>query len=125
MEREHERLPPSKRGSMKEYDLSDRKLKIGVVLAVAIIGWFCLHGASSVHAQTTPANLSPGAQEVVKLSQAHLSDDVILSYIKNSGVSYHSVHIFLSGIHLPGLGSRNHDPLQVIHFRRYHTETIP
>jgi hypothetical protein len=27
---------------MKEYDLSDRKLKIGVVLAMVIIGWMCL-----------------------------------------------------------------------------------
>jgi hypothetical protein len=73
---------------MKEYDLSDRKLKFAVLLAVAIIGWFCFKGASSAHAQATPANLSPGVQEVVKLSQAHMSDDVILSYIRNSGVSY-------------------------------------
>ena len=60
---------------MNEYDLSDRKLKIVIVLALALIGWFCLKGASSAHAQTTPANLSPGVQEVVRLSQAHLSDD--------------------------------------------------
>jgi len=73
---------------MKEYDLSDRKLKIALVLIMAIIGWLCLKGADSAHAQTTPANLSPGVQEVVKLSQAHMSDDVILSYIRNSGVSY-------------------------------------
>jgi hypothetical protein len=62
---------------MDEHDLSDRKLKIGVVLAVAIIGWLCLTGASASHAQTIPANLSPGVQEVLKLSQAHMSDDVI------------------------------------------------
>src|SRR5208282_721578 len=35
-----------------------------------------------------PANLSPALQEVVKLAQAHLGDDVILAYIKNSGASY-------------------------------------
>jgi hypothetical protein len=74
---------------MKENDLSDRKLKIAIALAVALIGWLCLKGASSVQAQATPANLSPGVQEVVRLSQAHMSDDVILSYIRNSGVSYH------------------------------------
>jgi hypothetical protein len=58
---------------MKEYDLSDRKLKIGVVLAVVIIGWLCLRGASSAHAQAASANLSPGVQEVVKLSQARMT----------------------------------------------------
>jgi hypothetical protein len=35
-----------------------------------------------------PANLSPALQEVVKLAQAHLGDDVITAYIKNSGASY-------------------------------------
>jgi hypothetical protein len=40
---------------MKQYDLSDRKLKIGVVLAMLIIGWMCLKGASTSHAQTTNA----------------------------------------------------------------------
>src|SRR5580658_9435919 len=73
---------------MKEHDLSDRKLKIAIVLAVAIIGWLCFQGASSVHAQTAPANLSPGLQEVLRLSQAHMNDDVILSYIKNSSATY-------------------------------------
>ena len=73
---------------MKEYDLTDRKWKIAFILVMAILGWLCLNGASFVHGQTTPANLSPGVQEVVKLSQAHMSDDVILSYIKNSGASY-------------------------------------
>jgi hypothetical protein len=51
---------------MKEHDLSDRKLKIAFVLALVIIGWLCLKGAGSVHAQTNPANLSPGVREVVK-----------------------------------------------------------
>jgi hypothetical protein len=73
---------------MKEYDLTDRKLKIAFVLAMMIIGWFCLRGAGSAHGQTTAANFSPGVQEVVRLSQAHMSDEVILSYIKNSGTSY-------------------------------------
>src|SRR5580658_8982146 len=77
-----------KRYVMKEHALSDRKLKIAIVLAVAIIGWLCLKGSSSANAQTAPANLSPGVQEVLKLSQAHMGDEVILSYIKNSGASY-------------------------------------
>jgi len=65
---------------MKEYDLSDRKLKIAFVLAVVLIGWLCFNRAVTAHAQTTPANLSPGVQEAVKLSQAHMGDIVILSY---------------------------------------------
>jgi hypothetical protein len=73
---------------MDEYDFSDRKLKIGVVLAIVIIGWMCLTGASASHAQTIPANLSPGVQEVLKLSAARMSDDIIVAYIKNSGASY-------------------------------------
>jgi hypothetical protein len=73
---------------MKNDDLSDRKLKIGVALATAIICWWCLRGGVISHAQTNPANLSPNLQEVVKLSAAHMSDDVILAYIKNSGSSY-------------------------------------
>jgi hypothetical protein len=35
-----------------------------------------------------PANLSPAVQEVVKLTQAHMSDDVIVAYIHNSGAAY-------------------------------------
>lgn len=71
---------------MKTYDLSDRKVKLLLVLAVLIMGWMCFRGATSGHAQATSNN--PNVQEVVKLSKAHMSDDVILSYIKNSGVSY-------------------------------------
>jgi len=59
---------------MNKYDLSDRKLKIAVILALATICWLCLKGASAAHRQTTPANLSPGVQEVVKLSAARMSD---------------------------------------------------
>jgi hypothetical protein len=40
------------------------------------------------HAQTTAANVSPDLQEIVKFAQAHMTDDVILAYIKNSGKSY-------------------------------------
>jgi hypothetical protein len=37
---------------MKNYDLSERKLKIGVALAMAIICWWCLRSGASSHAQT-------------------------------------------------------------------------
>jgi hypothetical protein len=47
---------------MKDYELTDRKLKLAVVLAVAIIAWLCHRGPVSSHAQTTPAHSSPGQQ---------------------------------------------------------------
>ena len=59
--------------------------------AVAVclaIGWLCWSGGSVGRAQTAPANLSPGLMEVVKLAQAHMTDDIITSYIKNSGAAY-------------------------------------
>lgn len=39
-------------------------------------------------AQTAPANFSPGLQEVLKLTQAHMPEEVVLAYVKNSGQSY-------------------------------------
>ncbi len=38
--------------------------------------------------QASPQGLSPDLQEVVTLSREHMSDEVITSYIKNSGKSY-------------------------------------
>jgi hypothetical protein len=54
------------------------------VIACAAIGWMCW-GAGNVNAQ----NLSPDLQEVVKLSQAKMPDDVIKNYISSSGKSYY------------------------------------
>lgn len=62
-----------------------RMAAVGVCLA---IGWLCWNGESAGLAQTAPANLSPGLMDVVKLAQAHISDDIISSYIKNSGAAY-------------------------------------
>jgi hypothetical protein len=52
---------------MNENEFSDRRLKILIVLAVLLIGWLCFQGASSGHAQSAPADLTPGLQEVIKL----------------------------------------------------------
>jgi len=73
---------------MNEHEFSDRRLKVLIVLAFLIIGWLCFRGASSGHAQSAPSDLSPGVQEVIKLTKAHMTDDVILAYIRNSGASY-------------------------------------
>jgi hypothetical protein len=59
----------------------------GAFVAVVMV-WFVLAASPASHAQTTAANLSPDLQEIVKLAQAHMSDDVILSFIKGSGKSY-------------------------------------
>lgn len=57
-------------------------------LAGAAIGWMCWTAGNAGHAQTPPPNLSPDLQEVIKLSQQKMGDEVITSYIKNSGKSY-------------------------------------
>ncbi|HEY3854434.1 MAG TPA: DUF6600 domain-containing protein [Verrucomicrobiae bacterium] len=46
----------------------------------------CLTAGSIAHAQAT--TLSPDLQEILKFSQAHMTDDVITAYIKNSGKNY-------------------------------------
>ena len=59
----------------------------GALVAV-VMAWFVLAAGPAGNAQTTAANLSPDLQEIVKLAQAHMSDDVILGFIKSSGKSY-------------------------------------
>ncbi|HWD19006.1 MAG TPA: DUF6600 domain-containing protein [Verrucomicrobiae bacterium] len=44
--------------------------------------------AASLSCLGQAANLSPNLQEVIKLTQAHMSDDVIVAYIRNSGAVY-------------------------------------
>jgi len=53
-----------------------------------LIGSICLGSGSSCGAQAA-ASLSPGLQEVVKLSKAQVGDEVIIGFIKKSGESYH------------------------------------
>jgi len=60
--------------------------------AILAVGVACLilgdAISSAAEATTAPPNLTPALSEVLKLSQAHLADDVILGYIKNSGAAY-------------------------------------
>ncbi len=58
------------------------------LLAGAVLGWFCCISGNPALGQTPPANLSPDLQEVIKLSQQKMSDDIITSYVKNSGKTY-------------------------------------
>jgi hypothetical protein len=73
---------------MNTNEMSDRKMKILSALAVLVIGCLCWNASSASFAQSAPANQSPQLQEVVKLTQAKMGDDVILQYIKNSGATY-------------------------------------
>ena len=73
---------------MKSEERTNRKATLKVALAWMTIGWMCWSVGNTCSAQTPPSNLSPDLQEVVKLSQAHMGDDVIVNYVRNSGKSY-------------------------------------
>ena len=70
---------------MKSTKRKNVKSAMKGVLATAALGWMCWGAGTTCLAQTTAANLSPDLQEVVKLSQQKMSDDIITSYIKNTG----------------------------------------
>ena len=64
------------------------KARILSGVACSVIGAICWGGASTCQGQV-PANLSPGLQEVLKLSKAQMGDDVIVGYINKSGTTFH------------------------------------
>jgi hypothetical protein len=61
------------------------KGKMVKLLAMVAVGCFC---AGIGNAQTPAPSLPPGVQDIVKLSQAGLSEDVILTQVKNAGATY-------------------------------------
>src|SRR5580693_9945851 len=67
----------------KSLNPAGTSVKLG--LAALAIGWL---GCCAGRAQTPPPALSPDLQEVVKLAQAQMSDDIITTYIRNSGKNY-------------------------------------
>ncbi len=62
------------------------KRKMMLALGCAAIAAVCVVGQTSAQAQT-PA-LPPGVQDVVKLAQAGMSEDVILAQVRNAGAFY-------------------------------------
>ena len=57
--------------------------------ACVAAGLMCLSSVDLCSAQATSSTtLAPDLQEVVKLSKQHMSDDVIINYIKSSGKTY-------------------------------------
>jgi len=82
--------------------IMDCKTRVFGACLAAVMAWAMFMAGPVINAQTTPANLSPDLQEIVKFTQAKMTDDVILAYIKNSGKAYN-----LSGddmIYLNGQG---------------------
>ncbi len=74
---------------MRTTRLSNRKVTVVfAVVCITIAGIFWNASNAFGSDAAPPAHLSPALQEVVKLAQAHLGDDVILAYIRNSGASY-------------------------------------
>jgi hypothetical protein len=74
------------KGNMIIRKITERKNRILGGFIAALMALALLTPARVSNAQ--PANLSPDLQEIVKFAQAHMTDDVILTYIKNSGKSY-------------------------------------
>jgi hypothetical protein len=85
-------LPEREKLNMDTF-MTTKRLSIGktfrrniviCAFAVAVLG-----GAGNpVQAQTVPADLSPGLQQVANLAKAGMSDDFIETYIANSGRTY-------------------------------------
>jgi hypothetical protein len=57
-------------------------------LVAMVMAWAVLTAGPAGNAQMTPANLSPDLRQIVKLAQAHMTGDVILSFVRSSGKSY-------------------------------------
>jgi hypothetical protein len=74
---------------MKRVERKNMKATLRVALAGMAIGWMCWNVGDACNAQTAPSNLSPGLQEVLKLTKAQMGDDVIVSYVNNSGTAFH------------------------------------
>jgi len=50
--------------------------------------WVCIAFAIYAHSQPASQNISPDLDEIIKLSQAHINDEVIVNYTKSSGKTY-------------------------------------
>lgn len=73
---------------MKRIKLINLNAAMKTALAFVAIALMCWSAANVCDAQTPPSTVSPDLQEVVKLSQAHMGDDVIVNFIRSSGKSY-------------------------------------
>jgi hypothetical protein len=68
--------------------MKSKNLNLKIAIACTAIGWLCWTAGNVCTAQNSAPGLSPDLQEVVKLSQAKMPDDVIRNYINSTGRSY-------------------------------------
>lgn len=74
---------------MRNHGLEVVKRKLVAVFAGFAVAAICWSSGGLANAQTAaPMALPPGVQDVLKLSQAGLGEDVILAQIRNTGASY-------------------------------------
>ncbi len=71
------------------------KISIARVRTLLVLGVLAVVSYATVSAATTnapapatPASLPYGVNEVLKLNQAQISDDIIVNYVQNSGTTY-------------------------------------
>lgn len=68
--------------------MKNKSSTLTIVIACAAIAWLCWNPGNVCQAQTPAPGLSPDLQEVVKLSQARMGDDVIKNFISSTGKAY-------------------------------------
>jgi hypothetical protein len=66
----------------------DCKTRVMSACAGAVMAWAMMLAVPASNAQPSPANLSPDLQEIVRFTQAHMTDEVIVAYIRTSGKNY-------------------------------------
>jgi hypothetical protein len=69
--------------------ISDFMNRASSACAAAVLASAMMMSSNAIYAQSAPGGLPPDLQEIVKFTQAHMTDDVIIAYIKNSGKSYY------------------------------------
>lgn len=70
--------------------MNSKRINNAVRLIVGLVGiMVALNFWNGGACRAQPANLSPGLAEVVRLTKAQMSDDVIINYVSNSGQTYH------------------------------------
>jgi hypothetical protein len=62
--------------------------RLAMVFAGIVLGSILWSAGSSCQAQDPPPNLPAGVQDIIKLSKAGITEDVVLAQVKNAGVSY-------------------------------------
>ena len=72
---------------MKNKKLTNRMATIFIMVVCATIAWN-ISGICDAQTQPPPANLPAGVEDVVKLTRAGMSEDIILTKVRQNGVPY-------------------------------------